>query len=62
VGADRSLDRDLVVEVAGWFAEREAIYRGSGAIGPRVEVSGEDPQTMLLAGFGRDAAWTPPGR
>jgi uncharacterized protein (TIGR03086 family) len=56
---DRTLEEDLVREVADWFADREEIYRGGGAVGPRVEAGG-DPQTELLAGFGRDARWTPP--
>jgi uncharacterized protein (TIGR03086 family) len=60
-GADRSLAPDLVAEVATWFAEREQLYRDGGAIGPRVEASG-DPQTELLAASGRDPAWTPPPR
>ncbi len=58
-GGDRTLDEDLVREVATWFAEREDIYRAGGAIGPRVDLSG-DLQTDLLAGSGRDARWTPP--
>lgn len=58
-GGDRELDEDLVLEVATWFAEREDLYRAGGAIGPRVDLSG-DAQTELLAGCGRDARWTPP--
>ncbi len=58
-GGDRELDEDLVLEVATWFAEREDLYRAGGAIGPRVDLSG-DAQTDLLAGCGRDARWTPP--
>ncbi len=62
-GADRSLDPGLVDEVAAWFADREELYRGAGLIGLRVDVPEDrrhDPQTELLAGAGRDAAWTPP--
>ena len=59
IGADRGLDPELVAEVAGWFAEREEMYRQGGAIGPRVEASG-DAQTELLAACGRDPGWTPP--
>ena len=58
-GGDRSLDPELVGEVATWFAEREQMYRDGGAIGPRVDASG-DPQTELLAASGRDPGWTPP--
>lgn len=55
-GQDPRLDPDLVAEVAAWFSEREELYRGAGAIGPRLEQSG-DPQTDLLAAFGRAADW-----
>lgn len=58
-GGDRHLDEELLEEVGTWFAEREEIYRSGGAIGPRVDVSG-DLQSDLLAGTGRDARWTPP--
>jgi uncharacterized protein (TIGR03086 family) len=57
-GGDTSLDPDLVEEVTPWFAEREELYRAGGVIGPHVE-AGPDPQSQLLAGFGRSAAWTP---
>jgi hypothetical protein len=50
------MDDDLVAYVAEWFAEREELYRSAGAIGPRVEVSG-DAQTQLLARFGRSSRW-----
>jgi uncharacterized protein (TIGR03086 family) len=56
IGADARLDPELVAEVAAWFAGREEMYRASGAIGPHVDASG-DPQTDLLAAFGRDARW-----
>jgi uncharacterized protein (TIGR03086 family) len=55
-GQDRTLDPELVAGVAGWFAEREELYRSAGAIGPRVEAPG-DPQSQLLAAFGRKASW-----
>jgi uncharacterized protein (TIGR03086 family) len=55
---DRRLDPHLVAEVAGWFADREATYRAAGAVGPRAAPGG-DPQTELLAAFGRKAAWGP---
>jgi len=57
-GGDRSLDPELVTEVASWFVDREQMYRDGGAIGPRVDASG-DPQSELLAASGRDPAWTP---
>ena len=56
---DRTLDPDLVAEVATWFVDREEIYRGAGVVAARVETSADDPQTQLLAAGGRDAAWTP---
>jgi uncharacterized protein (TIGR03086 family) len=58
-GGDAHLDPELVAEVAGWFAEREELYRAAGMIGPHLEESG-DPQTDLLAAFGRDARWASP--
>ena len=59
-GQDRSLDPELVAEVASGFAVREELYRGAGAVGPRVETADDDPQARLLAAAGRDAGWTPP--
>jgi uncharacterized protein (TIGR03086 family) len=58
-GGRTALDPDLVAEVATWFAGREDLYRSGGAIGPRASSDG-DPQSELLASFGRSAAWTPP--
>ena len=55
-GQDRTLDPDLVDAVGTWFAGMEELYRGAGAIGPRVGAGG-DAQTDLLAAFGRDASW-----
>lgn len=55
-GGDTRLDPELVSAVAAWFAEREELYRSAGAIGPRA-AGGGDPQSDLLAGFGRDARW-----
>jgi len=55
-GQDRALDADLVDAVGTWFQGMEELYRGAGAIGPRVGAGG-DAQTELLAAFGRDATW-----
>jgi len=55
-GGDTSMDRELVTEVGAWFAEREALYRGAGLLGPRAS-GGGDPQSDLLAGFGRLSDW-----
>jgi uncharacterized protein (TIGR03086 family) len=57
-GGDTSMDPELVAEVGAWFAEREAMYRGSGVVGPR-PFGAADPQSDLLAGFGRDSQWGP---
>ena len=53
-GAEETLDRDLVDAVGGWFVQRESAYRAAGAVGPRPPVEHDgDPQTRLLAMFGR---------
>ena len=36
------------------------MYRAAGVIAERVEADG-DPQAQLLARFGRDPRWGPPG-
>jgi uncharacterized protein (TIGR03086 family) len=56
-GGDERLPADLVDEVATWFASVEEMWRGAGVIGPRPDGIGPDadPQTRLLAAFGRDA-------
>lgn len=51
---DTSLDLQLVRDVSEWFAEREQMYRDAGAVGPAVP-RGDDPQSTLLAAFGRVA-------
>jgi uncharacterized protein (TIGR03086 family) len=56
VGADERIDPELVEVCAGWFADREATFRQVGAVGPRQPVpAGADPQTRLLAAWGRRA-------
>jgi len=57
-GGDTSMDPELVAEVGAWFVEREAMYRGGGAIGPRAS-GGGDPRSGLLAAFGRTSQWGP---
>ncbi|PWN01561.1 TIGR03086 family protein [Nocardioides silvaticus] len=59
-GGEVRMDPDVVAEVADWFAEREELYRGAGIIGEQGPLDG-DPQHDLLARFGRDAGWRPPG-
>lgn len=56
IGADARLDPELVAACAAWFAEREETYRSAGIIGSRPQLpKGADPQTALLAAFGRSA-------
>ena len=45
---ERRLDPVLVAEVAGWFAEREEMYRDAGAVGSRA-ISHGGAQIDLLA-------------
>lgn len=53
------LDDDLVRACADWWAGREELYRGAGAVAERVDVPpGASPQDRLLASFGRDPAWS----
>jgi uncharacterized protein (TIGR03086 family) len=62
IGADRDLPAELVLEVAGWFAERDAWYRQTGVIGERPHADDHgDPQRRLLVAFGRDPDWTAQG-
>jgi uncharacterized protein (TIGR03086 family) len=58
-GQDANMDPVLVTAIADWFTAREMLYRRGGAIGPRAPMTGE-PQTDLLAAFGRRADWTSP--
>jgi uncharacterized protein (TIGR03086 family) len=59
LGADRRLDPEVVRACAGWFAEREQLFREAEAIGPRVPVSADaDEQERLLSAFGRDSRWS----
>ena len=55
-GQDRALDPELVAAVADWFSDKEDMIRGAGVIGPRVDAGG-DPQSELLAGYGRNPSW-----
>jgi uncharacterized protein (TIGR03086 family) len=59
IGADPRLDAEAVAHCAAWFADREDLYRGAGAIGPRASIPDDaGAQDRLLAGFGRDPGWT----
>jgi uncharacterized protein (TIGR03086 family) len=56
IGSDEGMDPDLVQACAGWFADREQLYRQVGAVADRPEIPEEtDAQTELLARFGRRA-------
>ena len=57
-GRTRTLDPELVAEVAAWFDATEEAYRAGGAVAARAALTG-DAQGDLLARFGRDAAWGP---
>jgi uncharacterized protein (TIGR03086 family) len=60
IGADRTLDPEVVRECARWYADQEDGYRSSGAVGPRVSVSDSaSEQDRLIGAFGRDPGWTP---
>ncbi len=56
-GADRTLDAELVAVVAEWFAPQEEMWRSAGAIGARVDTDRDDPQSKLLASYGRNPDW-----
>lgn len=54
IGADDSMDPDLVDACASWFTTVEDAYRQAGAIGPRPSVPPDaDARALLLARFGR---------
>jgi uncharacterized protein (TIGR03086 family) len=56
IGANDSLDPELVEACARWFAQEEDVYRQSGVIAERPDIPDEaDAQTVLLAKFGRKA-------
>lgn len=56
ISADEQLDPELVERCGEWFDTQEDAYRAGGAVGPPAAVShGADPQTVLLARFGRSA-------
>ena len=59
-GGDRTLDPELVDEVAAWFAEREELYRAGGAVGAAGRRRPATRRPSCWRRAGRDAAWTPP--
>ena len=57
-GQNRTLDSELVGEVAAWFRNREEIMRSFGATAARPEsASGGNAQADLLIAFGRNPDW-----
>lgn len=58
-GSDTRLDDELVGALSTWFAQREDLYRGAGAVSERPSVPARDAQAQLLVAFGRDPGWTP---
>jgi uncharacterized protein (TIGR03086 family) len=60
IGAEPDLDPAAVAACQDWFANREELYRGAGAIGPRVDVpAGAGDADQLIAAFGRDPSSKP---
>ena len=57
-GGDTRLEPELMTALAEWYASREELYRGAGAVGAQVALNG-DAQHDLLARFGRDDGWEP---
>lgn len=52
---DDQLDPEAVDACAAWFETAEGAWRESGAVGPPIAVPPDvDPQTRLLARFGRE--------
>ncbi|MFC9689755.1 TIGR03086 family metal-binding protein [Kribbella sp. NPDC056951] len=58
IGADRSLDPDLIGPVADWFADRAELYRSMGMVSAPI-AGFTAPGDVLLGTFGRDPRWTP---
>jgi uncharacterized protein (TIGR03086 family) len=58
-GQDRSLDHEVVAEVAAWFRDKEESFRSSGSVAARPQsAKGGDPQSELLIAYGRDPNWS----
>lgn len=57
LGRNLRLDNDLIDAVTTWFAPDEETYRAQGMTGPRPPLTADpEPQTLLLAMFGRSEA------
>ncbi len=59
VGADDTLDPELVDEVATWFAGRADMYRAAGIVAAPLQPDVSGAQAALLASSGRDPRWSP---
>ncbi len=57
IGADRTLDPELVAVIGPWFAVPGNGYPVAGAFADPLPPTG-DPQGDLLAAFGRDRDWS----
>ena len=53
LGLSDALDPELVAAVHGWFQSQAGTYRSAGMVSEPVAVTSDDPQTRLLAEFGR---------
>jgi uncharacterized protein (TIGR03086 family) len=58
---DPGFSPELVDAIAGWYAEREELYRSAGVVGARPSESGNDALSRLISAFGRDPGWEPAG-
>ncbi len=59
IGADTTMDPELVQACLTWFEGMEQVYRDMGAVAERPPIPDDaDPQTRLLAAFGRSESWT----
>jgi uncharacterized protein (TIGR03086 family) len=57
-GQQRTLDPELVADVAAWFRDREKMYRAGGSTAARpTSARAGDPQADLLIAFGRNPDW-----
>jgi uncharacterized protein (TIGR03086 family) len=57
IGQDETLDPELVAVCASWFSRVADQARQAGVVGPALPVpETADPQTRLLADFGREAS------
>jgi ketosteroid isomerase-like protein len=58
IGADTRFDAEVMSALTSWYANREELYRGAGAVAERPAVPARSGQDELLVAFGRDPAWS----